>query len=98
MHGLDDLVVGRLQLAGGDGLGDEFRGVVADDVAAEEFAVLGVVDHLDEAFVVTGRRGFARSGEGELTLLDLVAGLLGFLFGVARRSVYGGGGANGVAR
>jgi len=33
----------------GDGFRDEFRGLWADDVHAQDFAVIGVGDNLDEA-------------------------------------------------
>ena len=55
----------------------------ADEVGAEEFAVLGVEDELDEAFGFVGGDGAAAGHEGEAADADLVAGLTRGFFGQA---------------
>ena len=54
-HGLD----GGFRFHGGDGFGDELEGLGADDVDAENFAVLLVGDDFDEAIVMAEDGGLA---------------------------------------
>ena len=63
--------------------GDDLRRVRADDVDAENLAVLGVGDDLDEAVVRVEDGGLGVADEGELADLDLVALLLGLRLGQA---------------
>src|SRR3954471_15726198 len=64
-------------------LADHVAGDVPDDVGAEDLAVLGIADDLDQTGpVVVDHRG-ARAAELELADLDLAAGLLRLLFGQA---------------
>ena len=58
---------------GGDGFGDQFGGLRADDVHAENLAVVRVANDLDEAFVLADDRGARVGGEGELADLDVVS-------------------------
>ena len=77
--GVDDprqLLVAALERHRRDQLGDHVAGPVADDVGAEDLAVLGVDDELDEAvFVVVDGRA-ADPAELLLADLDVVARLL----------------------
>ena len=77
--GVDDpgqLLVAALQRHRRDQLGDHVAGAVADDVGAEDLAVLGVDDELDQAvFVVVDGRA-ADAAELQLADLDVVPGLL----------------------
>ena len=77
--GVDDprqLLVAALQRHRRDQLGDHVAGAVADDVGAEDLAVLGVDDELDQAvFVVVDGRA-ADAAELLLADLDVVPGLL----------------------
>ena len=68
---------------GGDGFGDQFGGLRADDVDAEDFAVVGVADDFDEAFVLADDAGARIRGEGELADLHVVSGFAGSGFGEA---------------
>ncbi len=77
--GVDDpgqLLVAALERHRRDQLGDHVAGAVADDVGAEDLAVLGVDDELDQAvFVVVDGRA-ADPAELLLADLDVVARLL----------------------
>ena len=61
----------------------------ADDVDAENFAVVGVADDLDEALVLADDAGARVGGEGELADLDVVSGFAGFGFGEADATDFG---------
>ena len=77
------LLVAALERHRRDQLGDHVAGAVADDVGAEDLAVLGVDDELDDAvFVVVDGRP-ADAAEFLLADLDVVAGLLGRRLGEA---------------
>ena len=67
----------------GDGFGDDLRGLRADDVDAEDLAVLGVGDDFDEAIVAADDGGLGVADEGELADFDLVALFFGLRFGQA---------------
>ena len=81
VDGEHQLVDGAFELHHGDSLGDELGGLRADDVHAEDLAVLRVGNDLHEAIVAADDRGFGVAGERELADLDLVALLLGLRFG-----------------
>ena len=82
--GVDDpgqLLVAALERDRVDQLGDHVAGAVADDVGAEDLAVLGVDDELhDPVAVVVDRRG-ADPAELHLADLDVLAGVLRLLLG-----------------
>jgi len=69
-----------LKFHGDDALGDELSGVGADDVYAEDFAVLGVGDDLHKAIVRIKDGGLGVAHKWKLADLDLVALLLGVRF------------------
>ena len=69
VHRLDDLGLGRFQLAGQDQLGQQFGDVFADHVHAEQLAVLAVEDQLDEAVGLARGQGAAAGAEGNLPIL-----------------------------
>ena len=73
----------RFELDRGDALGDDLGRVRADDVDAEDLAVLRVRDDLDEAVVRIEDRRLRVADERELADLDLVALLLGLRLGQA---------------
>ena len=84
--GVDDLcqlLVAALQRHRRDQLGDHVAGAVADDVGAEDLAVLGVDDELDQAVFVVVDGGPADAAELLLADLDVVPGLLGRRLGEA---------------
>ena len=60
---------------GGARFGDHFRRLVADDVRAEQFAVLLVEDELDQALVLTGRDRFAVRAEGKKKMLSTASNI-----------------------
>ena len=62
VHGVENFVVRGFQLACRHGFGDELRGIVPDDVAAQELAIPGIVDYLYKAACVAG--GSRLSGGG----------------------------------
>src|SRR5262249_39124384 len=87
VHGADDFFGGGFEAAGEGEFGDEFGGLVADDVGAEDFAAGEAADDLGEAVGGAGGDGLAQGGEGEgadgvVLVLDL-AELFEGLFGVA---------------
>src|ERR1035437_10876701 len=61
---------GGFEFQGGDGFGDQFGGLRANDVYAENLAIVGVGDDLDEALVLgndwDGGGGCRGGGEVEL--------------------------------
>jgi len=59
VNGLHHDIDGSLGLHGGNGFGDQLEAVGADDVHAEDLAVLLVGDDLDEAFVLAEDGGAA---------------------------------------
>jgi len=59
VDGIEDFVVGRLQLAAQYGFGDDLGDVLANHMGAEPFAIFGVEDDFDETFGVAGAGGFA---------------------------------------
>src|SRR5271165_4608235 len=61
----------------------------ADDKDAENFAVVGVGDDLDEALVLADDAGARVGGEGELTDFHVVSGFAGFGFGEADAADFG---------
>ena len=78
-----ELLVAALQLHRRDQLGDHVAGAVADHVGAQQLAVLGVDDELDEAvFVVVDDPG-ALGGDFLLADLYVMAGVLGLGLGQA---------------
>ena len=60
VHGVEDLFLGGLELLGHHQLGDQLGGLRADQVGAQELAVLGVEDELDEALGLVRRPGPGR--------------------------------------
>ena len=75
VHGVEDLLLGGLELLGHHQLGDQLGRLRADQVGAQELAVLGVEDQLDEPLGLVGGQGPAAELERELADADLVAGL-----------------------
>ncbi len=65
-------------------LGQQFGDIRADQVGAQDFAVAGVGDDLDEADALVERLGLAVGHERELAHLDLVARGLGLCLGHAQ--------------
>ena len=59
VHGVEDLFLGGLELLGHHQLGDQLGRLRADQVGAQELAVLGVEDELDEALGLVRRQGAA---------------------------------------
>src|ERR1017187_1835521 len=59
----------RLRLHRGDGFGDDLESLRADDVDAQNLAVLLVGHYLDESVVRTEDGGLAVRGEGKLSHL-----------------------------
>src|ERR1700744_480164 len=84
----EDLVPGRLQLAGDGDLGDHFGNVVPDHMGAKEFPVFGVEYDLYKAFRGSGRRGLSTGEEGELADLNLITGVPGGLFGITNAGYF----------
>ena len=74
VHGVEDLFLGRFELLGHHQLGDQLGRLRADQVGAQQLAVLGVEDELDEALGLVRRQGAAAELERELADADLVAG------------------------
>src|SRR5580698_10360564 len=90
--GVDDvrqLFGGTLQLQSHDGFGDHLGGVRADDVDAQDLAVLGVADDLDEALMRSHNAGARVGGEREFADLHFVAGFLRLGFGQANAANLG---------
>ena len=83
VHGVDDLLLGGLELLGHDEFGDQLGRLGADEVGAQEFAVLGVEDQLHEALGLVGGLGSAAGDERELADADLVPRLTRGLLGQA---------------
>ena len=69
-----------------DRLGDDFRRQRTDGVHAQNFAVLCLGHHLDEAFVLAEDGGFAVGEKRKLPGLHLEAGFARLLFGQADRA------------
>src|SRR4051812_22501816 len=61
-------------------LGDQFCCLRTDDVHTQDFAIVGIGDDLDEAFVLTDDGSARVCCEGEFSDLDVVAGLFCFHF------------------
>src|SRR5271166_5749375 len=80
---------GGFEFHGGDGFGDQFGGLRADDVDAENFAVVGVADDLDETFVLADDARAGIGAEGELADFHVVSGFAGFGFGEADAADFG---------
>src|ERR1043165_5998223 len=80
------LFCGRLQLHPDAGFGENLGRVRADDVNAQNLVVLGFADDLDEAFFFADDARLARSGEGELADLHIVAKLARLRFRQAGRA------------
>src|SRR5690242_16651434 len=96
MYDPRDLLGAALERHHGDQLGDHVAGPVADDVGAEDLAVFGVDDELDDSvFVVVDGAG-ALAGDFLFADLHLVRGLLGGALGEpdARHLRVGEGGAD----
>ena len=60
VHGVEDLFLGRFELLGHHQFGDQLGRLRADQVGAQELAVLGVEDELDEPLGLVRRRGHGR--------------------------------------
>jgi hypothetical protein len=73
VDGVHQLVDGAFEIHGDYGFCDDLRGRWADDVDAEDLAILGVGDDLDEAVVRVDDGGLGVAGEGELADFDFVA-------------------------
>src|SRR5579863_4816349 len=80
---------GRFEFHGSNGLGYEFSGLRADDVDAEDFAVVGVADDFDEAFVLADNRSTRVRGEGKLADLYVVSGFASLGFGETDAADFG---------
>ena len=80
-----DLGVAALERADVDELLDQLGRPRADDVAAEQLAVLRLADDLDEAGAVAVDRARADGAVLDLADDDVVAGLLGLLLGQPER-------------
>jgi hypothetical protein len=76
VHDPRQLLVAALERDHVDELGDHVAGGVADDVGAEDLAVLGVADDLDQPLVVVVDGPRADRAELELADLELAAALL----------------------
>src|ERR1700685_941020 len=63
--------------------GDQFCRLRADDVDAENLAVVSIADDFDEAFVLANDAGARIRREGKLADLHVVSGFAGFSFGEA---------------
>src|SRR5216683_111640 len=72
---------GPFEFHHGHGFGDQFGGQRADDMDAEDLAVLCVGHHLDEAFMLVDDAGLGVGGEGELADLNRHAEFLRFGLG-----------------
>lgn len=70
VDGCDQVFARGLEAAGECELGDEFSGLVAHDVRAQDLAVREAADDLGEAFLVRGGDGLAVGLE--IVLADLV--------------------------
>src|SRR5919204_1267476 len=84
--GVDDsgqLLVAALERHHGDELGDHVAGAVPDYVGAEDLAVLGAGDELDEPIAVVVDGGGPAPAELLAADLDVVAGLLRLSLGEA---------------
>ena len=79
MDRLNNLVTGSPQVLGQHHLGHHLGNVGANQVSAQQLAILGIEDHLHEAIPSAGSRSLARCGKWELAHLHLVSGLDGLL-------------------
>ena len=86
VDGEHHLIDGTFEFHDGDGFGDEFCGLGAEDVDAEDFTVFCVGDDFDEAVVDTEDGGLGVSGEGEFADLEFVALFFGLGFRQADRT------------
>src|ERR1044072_8778262 len=77
------LVGGRFEMERDDGFVNDFGRVRADDVDAEQLVVLRLADDLNEALLLAEYAGLARSREGELRRLHVVAQFLRLRLGQA---------------
>ena len=82
-------LVAALERLGVDELLDELGRLGADDVAAEQLAVLLVADDLDQAGAVAVDRAGADGAVLDLADDDVVAGLAGLRLGEAERATFG---------
>jgi len=80
MDGPHQVFHSGFEFHGDYGFGDQFRRLRADDVHAENLAVIGVGDDLDEALVLAHDRRARVRGEGEFSNLDVVSRF--FCFGL----------------
>src|SRR6266568_3003451 len=78
VHRISQLFSRRLELHGDAGLGDQFGGVRADDMYAQNLVVLRFTDDLYKAFLFTEDARLARSTEGKLADLHVIAGFACF--------------------
>src|SRR5664280_553475 len=83
------LLRGTFHLQRQDGFGDQLGRIRPDDVYAQDLAVLGVGNDLDEAFVLPHDAGARVRSEGELANLYGVTLFLGLGFGEAHASDLG---------
>lgn len=74
MHRVAQLFRGRFQLHGHAGFSDQFRGMRADDVHAQNFVILTFADYLHKAFLFAEDARLARSAEGKLAQFYVIAG------------------------
>ena len=74
------LLDGGLKLHGNDALGDELRGLRADDMDAQNLAVLRIGDDFYKAIVRIDDGGFGVAHERELADLHLLTLLFGLDF------------------
>src|ERR1035437_9007719 len=85
MDNVRQLLRGAFHLQRQDGFGDQLGRIRSDDVYAQDLAVLGVGNDLDEAFVLPHDAGARVRSEGELANLYGVTLFLGLGFGEADR-------------
>src|SRR5579872_4232564 len=71
------------ELHRGYGFGDQLGGLWADDVHAQNLAILLFRNHFDETVMAADDAGFGVCGKGELADLHFVALLLGLRFSKA---------------
>ena len=91
MDGHDQGLEGGFEVEGDDAFVDHVGDVAADHVHAEEFAVFGIEDHFDEAFLVAGGHRFSVGAERAFPDLDFAELFFGFAFSEADAGDFGDG-------
>src|SRR6218665_47987 len=88
MNAIEYFMVSSFQLARCNSLRDDLSYVVTDGVCAKPFAILCIKDHFDEAFGMSGSRGFTRCAEREFANFDLITGFFRLFLCEAGRSYF----------